>query len=238
MVIMRVVTSLPTLLVSFTPIHPNFIQSNATFLTDLVGSALSDPYLSYSAGLLGLAGPLHGLANQEVLRWQLAMQKEVGEDNITPETIKESLWKTLKSGQVVPGYGHGVLRSTDPRFTAFMNFIEARPELMKSPTIKLVKMVCTLNLTSFACPLIDLASQNHRHTKSLQASLPSTVRQRTRTRTSMLALAASSTTTASATSSTTPSSSVSPVLWVRLPRLFGIVRSGCPSSVRSVSIPF
>ncbi|KAI5117661.1 hypothetical protein M0805_008891 [Coniferiporia weirii] len=105
----------------------------------LVGSALSDPYLSYSAALLGLAGPLHGLANQEVLRWQLAMQAEVG-DQITPDVIKEYLWRTLKSGQVVPGYGHGVLRATDPRFTALLQFCDARPELLESPTIKLVKM--------------------------------------------------------------------------------------------------
>lgn len=35
--------------------------------THLVGSALSDPFLSLAAGLNGLAGPLHGLANQEVL---------------------------------------------------------------------------------------------------------------------------------------------------------------------------
>lgn len=34
--------------------------------THLVGSALSDPYLSFAAGMNGLAGPLHGLANQEV----------------------------------------------------------------------------------------------------------------------------------------------------------------------------
>lgn len=32
----------------------------------LVGSALADPYLSFSAAMAGLAGPLHGLANQEV----------------------------------------------------------------------------------------------------------------------------------------------------------------------------
>lgn len=43
------------------------------------------------------------LANQEVLRWQLNMQKEIGGE-ITHEIIKEFLWKTLKSGQVVPGY--------------------------------------------------------------------------------------------------------------------------------------
>jgi citrate synthase len=38
--------------------------------TRLVGSAMSDPYLSFSAAMCGLAGPLHGLANQEVLLLQ------------------------------------------------------------------------------------------------------------------------------------------------------------------------
>ncbi|KAG9102667.1 hypothetical protein FRC06_001500 [Ceratobasidium sp. 370] len=103
----------------------------------LVGSALSDPYLSYSAALLGLAGPLHGLANQEVLRWMLEMQKAVGEDP-SHEQIKEYLWKTLKSGQVVPGYGHGVLRKPDPRFIALQQFSASRAELKDSPIIKLV----------------------------------------------------------------------------------------------------
>ncbi|KAG8748320.1 hypothetical protein FRC10_007711 [Ceratobasidium sp. 414] len=103
----------------------------------LVGSALSDPYLSYSAALLGLAGPLHGLANQEVLRWVLEMQKAVGEDP-SHDQIKEYLWKTLKSGQVVPGYGHGVLRKPDPRFIALQQFSASRAELKDSPIIKLV----------------------------------------------------------------------------------------------------
>ncbi|KLO07851.1 citrate synthase [Schizopora paradoxa] len=104
----------------------------------LVGSALSDPYLAYSAALLGLAGPLHGLANQEVLRWQLAMAEEVGQD-ITHDRIREYLWKTLRSGQVVPGYGHGVLRSPDPRFLALQEFADARPELKNSQIIQMVK---------------------------------------------------------------------------------------------------
>jgi len=104
----------------------------------LVGSALSDPYLSYSAALLGLAGPLHGLANQEVLRWMLAMQKEVGE-HPSHDHIKEYLWKTLKNGQVVPGYGHGVLRSPDPRFIAIQEFCLSQPDLKDSPIIELIQ---------------------------------------------------------------------------------------------------
>lgn len=80
------------------------------------------------------------LANQEVLRWQLAMKKEIG-DNITDDAIRAYLWKTLKGGQVVPGYGHGVLRSPDPRFIALQNFCDARPELESSPIIRMVKKV-------------------------------------------------------------------------------------------------
>eukprot|EP00835_Amoeboradix_gromovi_P004075 NODE_298_length_11435_cov_0.210303.p3 type:complete len:329 gc:universal NODE_298_length_11435_cov_0.210303:2105-3091(+) len=77
----------------------------------LVGSALSDPYYAFSAALNGLAGPLHGLANQQVLHFLLEMQKSVGEKP-TDQEIKDFIWKLLKSGQVMPGYGHAVLRKT------------------------------------------------------------------------------------------------------------------------------
>ena len=112
------------------------------YYADLVGSTLSDPYISYSAALFALAGPLHGLANQEVLRWQLAMQEKIGPGNeVTHDQIKEYLWATLKSGQVVPGYGHGVLRNPDPRFVALQKFCDAHPELSESPVVQLVKKV-------------------------------------------------------------------------------------------------
>jgi len=90
--------------------------------THLVGSALSDPYLSYAAGMNGLAGPLHGLANQEVIKWIFEMRKELGTDLPTKEQIGEYVKKTLSEGKVVPGYGHAVLRKTDPRFEAQMEF--------------------------------------------------------------------------------------------------------------------
>ncbi|MEO8712023.1 MAG: citrate (Si)-synthase, eukaryotic [Parafilimonas sp.] len=90
--------------------------------THLVGSALSDPYLSYVAGMTGLAGPLHGLANQEVIKWIFEMQEELNTKKPTKEQIGKYVKKTLKEGKVVPGYGHAVLRKTDPRFTAQMEF--------------------------------------------------------------------------------------------------------------------
>ena len=76
--------------------------------THLVGSALSDPYLSYAAGMNGLAGPLHGLANQEVIKWIFEMQETIGSDSPTKEQIIDYVQKTLTAGKVVPGYGHAV----------------------------------------------------------------------------------------------------------------------------------
>ena len=90
--------------------------------THLVGSALSDPYLSYAAGMNGLAGPLHGLANQEVIKWIFEMREALKTEKPTREQIAAYVKETLSNGKVVPGYGHAVLRKTDPRFTAQMEF--------------------------------------------------------------------------------------------------------------------
>lgn len=88
----------------------------------LVGSALSDAYLSFSAGMNGLAGPLHGLANQEVIRWIQSMRQELGGGLPSKEEIANYCRKTLAEGKVIPGFGHAVLRKTDPRYTAQREF--------------------------------------------------------------------------------------------------------------------
>jgi len=106
--------------------------------THLVGSALSDPYLAFSAGLNGLAGPLHGLANQEVLVFLKDMQEKVGE-NPTKEQVEKFCYDTLGSGQVIPGYGHAVLRKTDPRYTCQREF--ALKHLPNYPLFKLVNLL-------------------------------------------------------------------------------------------------
>jgi citrate synthase len=90
--------------------------------THLVGSALGDAYQSLAAGMNGLAGPLHGLANQEVIKWIFEMRDQLGTDSPSKEQIADYVQETLKAGKVVPGYGHAVLRKTDPRFTAQMEF--------------------------------------------------------------------------------------------------------------------
>lgn len=117
-------------------IHTDHEGGNVSAHTcHLVASALSDPYLSFAAGMNGLAGPLHGLANQEVLVWLTKLKEELGSE-VTAEQMKNFLWKTLKGGQVVPGYGHAVLRKTDPRYTCQREF--ALKHLPDDPLFKLV----------------------------------------------------------------------------------------------------
>ncbi|KAF7327546.1 Citrate synthase [Mycena kentingensis (nom. inval.)] len=123
-------------------IHSDHEGGNVSAHTGkLVGSALSDPFLSFAASLNGLAGPLHGLANQEVLLWLSKMQAKIGQD-ATDEAVKEYVWATLKGGQVVPGYGHAVLRKTDPRYTAQREF--ALKHLPSDPLFKLVGQIYSI----------------------------------------------------------------------------------------------
>ena len=95
----------------------------SAFTCHTVGSALSSPFLAVSAGMNGLAGPLHGLANQECLHFVLEIEDKFG-GAPSDAQLSEFIWNKLKEGSVVPGYGHAVLRVTDPRFTAFHAFGE------------------------------------------------------------------------------------------------------------------
>ena len=103
-------------------IHSDHESGNVSaHATHLVGSTLADIYFAASAGMNGLAGPLHGRANQEGLRWLLDVYNKYGRVPTEGE-IAEYAWNTLNAGHVIPGYGHAVLRTTDPRFTALLEF--------------------------------------------------------------------------------------------------------------------
>jgi len=123
-------------------IHTDHEGGNASaHATHLVGSTLSDPYLAYAGGLNALAGPLHGLANQEVLGWIQGIQKQMAHEGkeVNAETITQFTWDTLNAKKVIPGYGHAVLRKTDPRYTCQREFA-----LKHMPDDELFKIVSTI----------------------------------------------------------------------------------------------
>jgi citrate synthase len=104
----------------------------------LVGSALSDPFYAFSASLNGLAGPLHGLANQECLGWLISVRDQF-EGVPTREELYKFTWDTLHSGKVVPGYGHAVLRVPDPRYMAQRQF--AKQHFPEDELVRLADLV-------------------------------------------------------------------------------------------------
>src|SRR5262245_36948082 len=107
-------------------IHSDHESGNASaHAMHLAGSTLSDAYYAFSAGLNALAGPLHGLANQESLGWLLDVRKKFGGLPSRDELYKFA-WDTLNGGHLIPGYGHGVLRVIDPRFNAQLEFAKKR----------------------------------------------------------------------------------------------------------------
>ncbi len=74
-----------------------------------------------------------------MLAWIRGVMKKMGDKLPTPEQLKQFLWDTLNAGQVIPGYGHAVLRKTDPRFTAQNEF--ARKHLPDDPLFRLVNLI-------------------------------------------------------------------------------------------------
>lgn len=104
-------------------IHADHEGGNVSAHTGhLISSSLSDPYLSISGMINGLAGPLHGLANQEVLRWLQNLRSHFNDKLPSKEQLEKAVWDMLNNGQVIPGYGHAVLRKTDPRYTIQREF--------------------------------------------------------------------------------------------------------------------
>ncbi|MCK9291706.1 MAG: citrate (Si)-synthase [Bacteroidales bacterium] len=121
-------------------IHADHESGNVSAHTaHLVGSSLSDVYLATSAMINGLAGPLHGLANQEVLRWLQEVMERMGGEIPTEEELRQFVWDTLHSGQIVPGFGHAVLRKTDPRYMVQREF--SLKYLADDPIFKYVDML-------------------------------------------------------------------------------------------------
>jgi len=103
-------------------VHCDHESGNVSaFTSHVVGSALSDVYYSLAAGLNGLAGPLHGLANQECLKFVIELLNHFGKVPSDDE-LRSFAKERLDKGLVIPGYGHAVLRVTDPRFTASLDW--------------------------------------------------------------------------------------------------------------------
>jgi len=90
-------------------LHADHEQNCSTTAVRTVGSAHADPFSAVAAGIAALYGPLHGGANEAVLR----MIQQIGSVKNVPAFIEGV--KSGKEGQRLMGFGHRVYKSYDPR---------------------------------------------------------------------------------------------------------------------------
>ncbi|KAH7314882.1 hypothetical protein KP509_21G025400 [Ceratopteris richardii] len=103
----------------------------------LVGSALADPYLAFAAGMNGCAGPLHGLAIQDSFKWIKQVSVDLGGSDVEISVLEDYVRSKLQAGHIIPGFGHALLKQTDPRYTCLYEFCEKN--FPDDPYFQLVK---------------------------------------------------------------------------------------------------
>lgn len=103
-------TALAKLLRIYYVLHMDHGGGNlSTFTGKAVASGLADMYQSMVGAMNGLAGPRHGLANQDCF----SMVKEVNSED--PDEVENVMRARLANGDLIFGFGHAVLRQEDPR---------------------------------------------------------------------------------------------------------------------------
>jgi citrate synthase len=90
-------------------LHADHELNASTFAARVTAATLSDIYSCVTSGIGALKGPLHGGANEEVIKMLL----EVGSSDKAVERVHEMFAKKIK----MPGFGHRVYRTEDPRAT-------------------------------------------------------------------------------------------------------------------------
>ena len=90
-------------------LHADHELNASTFAARVVAATLSDIYSAVTAGIGALKGPLHGGANQDVIKWLLGL----GDEEAAVDAVKGTLARKVK----IPGFGHRVYRTEDPRAT-------------------------------------------------------------------------------------------------------------------------
>jgi citrate synthase len=90
-------------------LHADHELNASTFAARVTAATLSDMYSSVTSAIGALKGPLHGGANQDVIKLLL----DAGEAEVAVERVKDTLNKKMK----IPGFGHRVYRTEDPRAT-------------------------------------------------------------------------------------------------------------------------
>ncbi len=97
-------------------LHVDHGMNASTFAAMVIASSLSDMYSAIAGGIASMKGPLHGGANEEVMKMLL----EVG----GPEHAESWIGNAIASKRKIPGFGHRVYKAYDPRAKVLARFSE------------------------------------------------------------------------------------------------------------------
>ncbi len=136
-------------------VHAEHTMNASTFSTLVVASSHADPYTSISAAIGSLSGPLHGGANEDVLK----MLDEIG----SVEAAESYLQGKLARKEKIPGLGHRVYKTKDPRATLLQRlYVELTERLGSDPTYEIASRIEELSKQTLGkkgiCPNVDFYS--------------------------------------------------------------------------------
>ena len=103
-------------------LHADHELNASTFAARVTAATLSDMYSSVTSGIGALKGPLHGGANEQVMR----VLKEIGDPSHAEAYVRDALARKVK----LPGFGHRVYRTEDPRATVLRRWSEKLGKLV------------------------------------------------------------------------------------------------------------
>jgi len=136
-------------------VHAEHTMNASTFSTLVIASSHADPYTSISAAIGSLSGPLHGGANEDVLH----MLDEIG----SVDAAESYLNGKLNRKEKIPGLGHRVYKTKDPRATLLQKLYEKLTvELGADPTYEIASRIEELSQQTLGkkgiCPNVDFYS--------------------------------------------------------------------------------
>ena len=136
-------------------VHAEHTMNASTFSTLVVASSQADPYSSISAAIGSLSGPLHGGANEDVLR----MLDEIG----SLEHAEAYLQNKLKNKEKIAGLGHRIYKTKDPRATLLQKlYVDLAKEMGVDPTYEIARYIEQFSKETLGkkgiCPNVDFYS--------------------------------------------------------------------------------
>lgn len=122
-------------------LHADHTMNASTFAGRVVGSTLADPYCVVSSALGALSGPLHGGANEDAI----LLFRKIGKVENARAVVEEMISRKEK----LPGFGHRVYKTTDPRAKILKRYAESLTEASGSPAYKIALEVEKLGIAYY-----------------------------------------------------------------------------------------